>query len=874
MEDQCVTVAKGGVICSVPTRTTIIAASNPKSGHFDSSKSIRDNLRFDSALLSRFDLIYILKDDLKNQFDDVYINTPPIFLSKVKIIKKRFEFFDKADNLSNYFPIYLVQKEILTIRGIYFEDAITRDHYYKLLKSAIRANESKEDGTAFQIQNIGEYDGNETLRSVYIVKGIDQSSTDPDQQKPGVIIFSTDSGIYKKYKSGTTKISDLKAKNIMYDEENQLFYFQVKHKLHIAELNSETVELKSKSINLDVGRFFIGKCQNSTYVSLTNKGDYNFSLIYLLTIESDDKKNEIKLFRKLYVGFKVERDEGSQDKICINPQLGNTAYSIVENNVMYPKDENSHTELNDNKALISALTNPENLVYEAKRMFGKGYYHSDIQKSMKYWPFKLKEIKASSTDIAKEKVEDNIVPAYFHDGAKQRTLGASKIAFSNEVDSNGKPLDVQTVLLAEPTAAAMAYGSKMIKNNQVKDGDEERILVFDLGGGTYDVSILEFNYDKNNPVGEVKATDGDNYLGGGDFDNIIIEMARNEFKKAYPEEVANTKMTKEQELNDKKNDIRLRQEAIKIKSQLSSGTTATFNLSCYRGEKGINFEVTRSRFERASKSLFDRLLEKCKGVLLSYSKITPVYTDDAEFQKLNQSWNRSLEKLQIHLTRNSDDNEGPKLLLVDNVPLNLNIETYGGVATPIIEARTAIPAKNSQGNRPQSSDNYHVGSFTLNNIAPARKGEPQIEVTIEVDQNNILKVTAVDKKSGMSEIFVQNMTDKLTDEDIERMKNLAAEHAKADEIFSKRVAAKNQFESLLYEFQDKIDSAQISEEIKTQMRAKCDEEEGYLRGEAMSAQPEAIKARMEEFSKTITQMMSGSASEAKPTDNGDVEEVL
>ncbi|KAL6120858.1 hypothetical protein NUSPORA_02337 [Nucleospora cyclopteri] len=648
---------------------------------------------------------------------------------------------------------------------------------------------------------------------------------------------------------------------------------------------------------------------------------------------------------------------------------------ITPSVVCFPKDNKSGKITVGNNAILAAQFNPENFIYEAKRMFGKGFYHPDIQKNMKYWPFKLKEIKENNkTGLEKEKVEDNIgivvtvdgkeqiyepiqisasvlsylaesakkrlnafptfivitVPAYFHDGAKQRTLGASQIAFSHKKDENGNNLNVKTVLLAEPTAAAMAYGSMMIKNKQVKNGTDERILVFDLGGGTYDVSILEFSYDDQNPVGEVKATDGDNYLGGGDFDNIIVQMAREEYKKNFPNDVSTDP------IEDKKNDIRLRQEAIKVKTQLSSNTSVTFNLPCYRGPNGIHFEVSRSRFERAARSLFDRLEEKVKGVLLSFSNVNPVYKDDGaldvsatlsanpkaprDINSLIESSKKQIDRVimvggssripkvsqvlqrMFGETENTPSNQrkvvsvlnpdesiaygagyyanacnpvegdqGGHILLIDKVPLNLSIETLGGLATPVINARTPIPAKASQvfstaahnqtavtiritqGNRSRSSDNYHVGQFNLEGISAAPKGVPQIEVTFDVDENNILKVTAVDKKSGSEQIFVQDLTKNLSDSDIERMTKVAEDNDAADKLFKERIEHKNKYEASLYDMEEKMGQVQLQEEHKNTVQSIIKEELDWITHPTFMETPvEDIKQRMENKVKEIS----------------------
>jgi len=640
-------------------------------------------------------------------------------------------------------------------------------------------------------------------------------------------------------------------------------------------------------------------------------------------------------------------------------------------------------------AILAAATAPQNFVYEVKRMFGKGFYNKDIQKSMPFWPFKVKEIKGagaseSTTDNigivveekGKEKVYEPIqvsacvlnyliesakvrlgtypsfvvitVPAYFHEGAKQRTLDAAKIAFSGKTDENGKEMDIKVVLLAEPTAAAIAYGSIMIKNKVEKTKDEERILVFDLGGGTYDVSILDFSYDKENPVGIVKATDGDNYLGGSDFDNVIVKMATDLYTSKNPNQ-----LQKEDQNTKIKNDLRLRQEAIKAKCSLSSNPKVTFNLNCYKGTDDLTFEITRTKFERACSELFDKLLEKVKGVLLSCEGTTPVYFDDGKLNvqetlrvnpntknldKVIENAKKSIDKVvmvggssripkvkaimeeffneradtplsskKVVSPLNPDEaiaygagyfanascpdsvaTDGPSLLLIDQVPLNLNIETYGGVATKIVEARTSIPCKQTQifstaadnqtsveivitqGNRPISSENYLIGKFTLSGIAPAPKGTPQIEVTFDVDQNNILKVTAVDKASGARKMYVENMTNKLSDSDIENMKKQAEEHSKQDHLFMSRIEGKNNFERLIYDFQDKLKQSALSEEKKAELRAIIDSEEKWLNECPKDIDPAEIQNRTNAFLEKMKEMIP---SGGKPSGNEDVEEV-
>lgn len=650
-------------------------------------------------------------------------------------------------------------------------------------------------------------------------------------------------------------------------------------------------------------------------------------------------------------------------------------------------------------AFLAAAVAPENFVYEVKRMFGRGYNSPELQKAIEYWPFKLKELKKAGHESDKN-ISDNIgivvmengkervyepiqvssyvlsyllesakqrlgiypefvaitVPAYFSEGARQRTLDAAAIAFSGKKDEDEKPLNVQKVLLAEPTAAAIAYGSIMIKNNQVRDGDEERILVFDLGGGTYDVSILDFTYDKLNPIGQVKATDGDNFLGGSDFDRVIIEMARSKLAKMNEGIIdPDAGISHEEKL---KNDLRLRREAIKVKTSLSTNMKATFNVPCYRGTTDLVFDVSRVEFERAAKPLFERLREKIRGALLSSENVTPTYFDDGKLdvnttlsknpsarsqgldnivetakatikkvimvggssripkvkstleEFFNETADTPLISKKVISPLNPDeavaygagyfanaschdaeDFGEPKLLLIDQIPLNLNIETLGGVATMIIEARTPIPCKQTQvfstaadnqtsveivitqGNRPVSDENYLIGRFTLSGIAPASKRVPQIEVTFDVDQNNILKVTAVDKGSGSKQCFVKNMSNQLSEADIERMKKEAEEHAQKDAMFTQRTELINQFESQVYNFQDSLDSMNLDEAKKAEIRAKLDEEEKWLKNLPSDTLPEVIKERLEKLTAEIPNLMKGTAAGTASTGNPDVEEV-
>ncbi|KAI4292995.1 heat shock 70kDa protein 1/2/6/8 [Pancytospora philotis] len=665
--------------------------------------------------------------------------------------------------------------------------------------------------------------------------------------------------------------------------------------------------------------------------------------------------------------------------------------------VVWYSDDGSAPVVGSN-ALMPANGCPSNFVYEAKRMLGKGFHDPDIKRAIEYWPFTVREIKMENgrsnqqaTDnigiFVKEKgvevqyepvqVSANVlgylydsakirlgqyptyavitVPAYFHDSSKQRTLQAAKLATAGRVDENNNPLTMETALLSEPTAAAMAYGSIMMANKQMTK-TEERILVFDLGGGTYDVSVLDFTFDEEAPLGLVKGTDGDNFLGGADFDNVIIEMAKKKFQEDYPD-FDDSGMTEEEK---KKADLRLRLEAIKVKVFLSSNLKVKFNISCYRGTKDLSFEITQIGFERAARKIFDKLLEKVRGVLLSCSGIIPAYTpagmlDRNEIKSNNQNCgdldaviNRakaSIDKVvmvggssripkvkaileeffgdkadtpvaskKVVSPLNPDEaiaygaacfanSQRPEsgvvndvnLLLVDTVPLNINIETYGGIATTLIKANSNIPANAeqdfttaadnqtsveiviTQGNRKVSSENAPLGKFTLSGIPPAPRGVAQIHVNLSVDRNNILLVTAKEKTTGAeSQLTIDNFSNKLSKDDIERMVKQAEEHAKADQAFEAYSAARNTYEAYIYQSLDKIEGTNLADATKQQVKALIEEEESWLKTLSNTTEASVVEARMAEFTKQITALMggaSGAAPSSNPADNPDVEEI-
>ncbi len=704
--------------------------------------------------------------------------------------------------------------------------------------------------------------------------------------------------------------------------------------------------------------------------------------------------------------------------------------------VCFPKD--GGMPIVGNNAITAGKDNPLNFVYEVKRMFGKKMNDENIQKAISYWPFEVRMI-PKGTDASdnlgivikengKEKIYEPIqvsacvlsylldsakqrlgvypdfavitVPAYFSDLAKRRTLDAAAIAFGSKktVDENGKEvkLNCETVLLAEPTAAAMAYGSKKIKDSAfmqaVQNTDtpgQERVLVFDLGGGTFDVCVLDFTFDPAAPMGEVKGTDGDSFLGGADFDNVIIKIARQEFKKKYNYDPFETITDVEEK---KKLELRVRREAIKVKTSLSTNTNVTFHLSCFHNSNDLIFDLSSTMFYRSCTDLFRRIIERCRGVLLTSAGYEAVYDDSgklkvdeilakhpgldiegiirtaknaikkvimvggssripkvmttiAEFfgELLDGSTNPVLKQLvdAFEMTMNKDEiekarkvnkitfplnpdeaiaygagfyantrspeegvNLGQDILLVDSVPLNLCIETYGGVATKLIAANTPIPCKKVekfstaennqtsvqirvfQGNRAMAENNSLLGEFTLSGIPPAPRGVPQILVTFEVDQNNILTVTAKEESSGISQqISIENLSNRLTKEKIREMIEQAEQFSKQDEEKAALANAKSLFENTLYTMEDKLSKATVPESNKTNIQQIINNELSWLRSQECSTSTAAsIQERMQKVIAEIQQLMGGATTGAGPAsgaapggnagnDNVDVEEV-
>ena len=593
--------------------------------------------------------------------------------------------------------------------------------------------------------------------------------------------------------------------------------------------------------------------------------------------------------------------EGGAPKIIENIEGNRTTPSVVA-------ISKNNERLVGTSAKRQAVINPENTIYAVKRLIGRHFNDEEVQRDVKTMPYKivqagegvkvkindgeyspqeisamiLSKLKADAEAKTGEKITEAIitVPAYFDDSQRQATKDAGQIA----------GLDVKRII-NEPTAAALAYGFDK------KQG--QKIVVYDLGGGTFDVSVLDISKDASIDTVEVKATNGDTHLGGEDFDKRIIDWIISEFKKDQGIDLSKDTLALQ----------RIKEAAEKAKIELSTAMETEINqpfiTTDQNGPKHLVMKINRAQLESLVGDLVDKTIEPCKKALadsgFSLNDINEVVMVGGMtrmplvLQKVKEFFGK-----EPNLSVNPDevvalgaavqagvlqgDSSVKDILLLDVTPLTLGIETLGGVATPIVERNTTIPFSKSQifstaadnqpsveihvlqGERPMAGDNKTLGRFILDGLPPAPRGVPQVEVKFDIDANGILNVSATDKATNKQQKITITASSGLSKEEIEKMKKDAEMHAEEDKKKKENIEIKNQAEAVVFTTEKLIKES--GDKMKAEDKQELETKVSALKAVKDGEDYEAMKKNMEDLN-VIAQKIGAAMYQSQATPNAE-----